>query len=856
MSEEKSKRERRFEDSPIFHERSENFTGNFFQRLQMQVSSFLTRSRPADEVRRMQLILLGITILIVTFALSYPGFAQSDLDLSPDGPYRAGNTATQDVVAGTDIEFVLEKSLEEARVRAARNAPIRLTRDFGVLSKPAGASADPDEELSFSQMLANDLDQVAGCRGPGGTAGPNCVRRNVPHWRSLTDNEIYNLTSLDQAALLAQIERIVSILFSRFVFLEERIPVPEFRAFAAVKMSNINYTGATEPGDPPAENVIQRRNIRDGSTLLAFEREATNLMPELSALRRRALAKLSQSYLKDLKGSRFDLEDSQQAREKARNEVPVSEHVRKIKRGQAIVQKGQIISEEDYQALDLHQEGRAWDRFWQIVAILVQQAILMGLLLYFAMRFATRQISAVSSNLIVFITIWLFALLILALEGSWTANANHNEVTHFFGAWVPIGLFAVMFAIIFGEVFSLPIALYMAFLVFISSRYDGVSLMISATLGVVGAILGARIKKRVQFITTALMLAGINFVLVSVGYLYGGRPILAGAGIDSIFSEHYAEAVSVALLSGVLTFIVMIVLPVYETLFNIPTRFRLAELADPSHPLLKEMFKLAPSTWTHTLMVAALVEKACERLGLNVPLARTGIYFHDIGKMRNAGFFIENQHLIPKPENVDRDKPQVAARVIIDHVLDGIKMAEAYRLPREVIAFIPEHHGTSTMAFFYHKALEKMKRKVRREDFRYPGPIPQSKETGIAMIADSVEAASRSLDEVTEESLNNLIQKITNIKVQENQLDESGLTMGDLSVVKEAFVDVLISSFHSRPKYPNQADTEKLESRNQSGAALKSKRKKTAAVAKSSSKASAKTRAKPDPRKKKASSRR
>ncbi|MEQ9365425.1 MAG: HDIG domain-containing protein [Leptospirales bacterium] len=826
MSEEKSKRERRFQDSPIFHERSENFTGNIFQRLQMRVSSFLTRSRPADEVRRMQLILLGLTILIVTFALSYPGFAQSDLDLSPDGPFRAGNTAPQDVIASTDIEFVLDKSLEEARVRAARNAPIRLTRDFGVLSKPGGGAArQEDGDQTFARMLAADLEQIAECRGPGGgTAGPNCVRRNVPHWRSLTDKEIYNLTSLGQAALLAQIERIVSILFSRFVFLEERIPAPAFRDFAAVKMRNINYTGATEPGDPPAENVIQRRNIRDGSTLLAFEREATNLMPELSALRRRALAKLSQTYLKDLKGSRFDLEDSQTAREQARNQVPVSEHVRKIKRGQAIVQKDQIISEEDYQALDLHQAGRAWDRFWQIVAILVQQAILMGLLLYFAMRFATRQISAVSSNLIVFITVWLFALLILALESSWTQNVNHNEVTHFFGSWVPIGLFAVMFAIIFGEVFTLPIALYLAFLVFISSRYDGVSLMISATLGIVGAILGARIKKRVQFITTALMLAGINFVLVSVGYLYGGRPILAGAGVDAIFSPHYAEAVSVALLSGVLTFIVMIVLPVYETLFNIPTRFRLAELADPSHPLLKEMFKLAPSTWTHTLMVAALVEKACERLALNVPLARTGIYFHDIGKMKNAGFFIENQHLIPKPENVDRDKPQVAARVVIDHVLDGIKMAEAFRLPREVIAFIPEHHGTSTMAFFYHKALEKMKRKVRREDFRYPGPIPQSKETGIAMIADSVEAASRSLDEVTEESLSNLIQKITNLKVQENQLDESGLTMGDLSVVKEAFVDVLISSFHSRPKYPNQADTEKLESRNSAGSA--SKRKK------------------------------
>ena len=124
------------------------------------------------------------------------------------------------------------------------------------------------------------------------------------------------------------------------------------------------------------------------------------------------------------------------------------------------------------------------------------------------------------------------------------------------------------------------------------------------------------------------------------------------------------------------TLLVLGVLPIYETLFNIPTRFKLMELADPSHPLLRQLFQRAPSTWMHTMMVASLTERACEKLDLNTVLARAGIYFHDIGKMVNAGFFIENQHLIPKPENIDKNDPSRAAKVVIAHVLDGIKMAK------------------------------------------------------------------------------------------------------------------------------------------------------------------------------------
>ena len=252
-------------------------------------------------------------------------------------------------------------------------------------------------------------------------------------------------------------------------------------------------------------------------------------------------------------------------------------------------------------------------------------------------------------------------------------------------------------------------------------------------------------------------------------------------------------------------------------IFNIPTRFKLQELADTGHPLLQALLTKAPSTYTHTFMVAALSERAAQNLGLDWLLVRVGVYFHDIGKIPNAGFFVENQHLIPKKENIDKNNPGLAAKIVIDHVIDGIEMAKKARLPREIISFIPEHHGTSTMAFFYHKALADLspnqRKRIHKKDFMYPGPKPQRKETAIVMIADSVEAASRSLDEITPQALDDLIQKIINIKLAENQLDECGLTLGDLSIVKSSFKEILLSSLHQRPKYPSSEDTKKLENK-------------------------------------------
>ncbi|MCB1327444.1 MAG: HDIG domain-containing protein [Leptospiraceae bacterium] len=792
---------------------------DYFQSLVVRISMFFTQSRSREYVRRLQYWLLGVTVCFTTFSLVFPGLRPPEIDLSEGGPWTVGRIAPGDQVAFTNIEFLLESEYRRAQEAARRTARLHFVRDFYALTRESEEQAE-GENPSVRQMLNEDIAAFRQCRGQGGGLArvracmENLQRsQGVPRWRRLSDREFQTLMYLPVDAVDTLISQLSNLIFQHYVILTDPVDDPLMREWngTAVQVRDINRT-------QPSTAEIPRDKMITGNQL--FDQRRREDFRELGASRMAnnwnrqagdAVIKLSMAYLHRAQGYRFDAEASREAASRAAADVPVADYMRRIRQGESIVKAGDVIKEETQLALTEQQDDWYRELVARIVSILLQQAILTALLLYFVLRFAPRRFHDVSSNLIIFSTIWIFAIVLMVLQQRWVDDLNANVAAHFFGAWAPIGLFVVTLALIFGETLTIALGMYLAFLVFIAGKYEGVSLLIAITVALVGTLLGARIKRRVHFLSAAFVLGLLSMLLVTAGYLYTGREITAGFNQEGWLSPGYRAALGAAFLGAGATFFALVALPVYEALFNIPTRFKLTELADPSHPLLQEMFQKAPSTWTHTLMVAALTEKACERLGLDTMLARTGIYFHDIGKMKNAGFFIENQHLIPRPENIDRDNPAKAARVIIDHVLDGIRLADHYRLPREVKAFIPEHHGTSTMAFFYHKALEKMKRRVKRDDFRYPGPIPQSKETGIAMIADSLEAASRSLDEISEDTLNNLIQKIINIKLAENQLDESGLTVGDLQVIKDAFREVLISSYHSRPKYPNQEDTRKLE---------------------------------------------
>lgn len=253
---------------------------------------------------------------------------------------------------------------------------------------------------------------------------------------------------------------------------------------------------------------------------------------------------------------------------------------------------------------------------------------------------------------------------------------------------------------------------------------------------------------------------------------------------------------------GILSsFVAMMFIPLLETVFNYTTDVKLLELSSLNHPLMKEMIVKAPGTYHHSLSVGAMVERAATEINANPLLAKVMAYYHDIGKMEHAPYFIENQKPGYNPHN--HITPYMSKTILIAHVKDGAELGLKYKLGRPIIDGILQHHGTTLISYFYNKAVKEENANVDEESFRYPGPKPQFKEAALVMLADSVEAAARSLAEPTAVKLTNLVENIIRMKFIDGQLDQCNLTLKDLSIIEKAFKETLISINHQRITYPH-----------------------------------------------------
>lgn len=296
-----------------------------------------------------------------------------------------------------------------------------------------------------------------------------------------------------------------------------------------------------------------------------------------------------------------------------------------------------------------------------------------------------------------------------------------------------------------------------------------------------------------------------SFLFILIGYtasiLAFGLERFAPA--ESMLIE-FAFAASNALISPVLTYGLLIF---FERLFNITTDLTLLELSNFDRPLLRELARKAPGTFNHSMTMGTIAEAAAEKIGANALLARVGAYYHDIGKIIEPQGFVENQM---NSQNLHESlPPEESAKLIVKHVNEGIDLARQYKLPQELIDFIPMHHGTTVSTYFYEKAKNLYgDDKVKLDDYKYPGPKPNSKETAIVMLADGCESAVRSISDPDALKVENMINNIFNSRLKESQLDDAPITFSDISKMKEAFLSILISQHHRRIKYPKQEDAE------------------------------------------------
>ncbi|MDI6765451.1 MAG: HDIG domain-containing protein [Bacteroidota bacterium] len=329
-------------------------------------------------------------------------------------------------------------------------------------------------------------------------------------------------------------------------------------------------------------------------------------------------------------------------------------------------------------------------------------------------------------------------------------------------------------------------------------RGNDYSLALSSIMaGTLGAYTVRDVRSRTQIFR--------SLVFIFLGYLVS-IIALSLEELDSIqvILTKITFALANAVFSPVLTYALLIF---FERFFKVTTDLTYVELADFNHPLLMELSEKAPGTFHHSLAIGNLAESAADAIGANTILARVGGYYHDIGKILKPEYFVENQ--VGPHNRHTRLKPRMSALIISSHVREGMELGRERGIPETVIDFIPQHHGTTRISFFYDKALKQAAKKppkdvIQEDDFLYPGPKPQTKETGIVMLADSVEAIVRTLPNLTPQKLESIIENLIKHRFMEGQLDECELTLRDLTKIKEAFLKILMGIHHQRIQYPGQ----------------------------------------------------
>jgi putative nucleotidyltransferase with HDIG domain len=781
----------------------------FLESRMAKFTDHLTMIRRQEYIWKLQIILVLLTLVMQTGFISFPYFGQEKIDLSPDGEYALGSVSPENIISQIEIVYYDPQKTQIERTRAYNSGSYIFERDYIYLTNTVYTVID-EEINNLKNLSFNNPKNI-----------PTLLSKNL-RWKNKSKEDLEFLIQFpDKDKLKELIQQCTNLLFSSSCILKES---PELLGSMKIYGGKVNNRGIKEKYSIlDGKFIIPRDSLYSNKDTINIVQELINdKFPKIEVETMAVIKRMSLSYLYSYPACSYNAEDTEEEKLGLQDKVvPIKS---KIQKNEKLISKGELITPETFLKLEQLNLQASRTNLKSIFSVLIVQLVVVSIMLTFLKKYDPKKLNDLGSNLIIFSLIWILIINSFIASRLYYHPDNNYDSTFYFGLFVPIGLICLLISFIFDEQLAIASGFFLSFYIFQISFNNLYTFIIVFSIAIFSSIQGSKIRKRIDFIKSGILISGIEIILSTSGYLLDNRDFWVTSSSDSILKEFLSANIIKVYLACIINgfacvTIAQFLLPIYEYLFNIPTRFKLQELADTGHPLLQALLTLAPSTYTHTFMVAAMSERAAQKLNLNWLLIRAGVYFHDIGKIPNAGFFVENQHLIPKAENIDKNNPGKAAKIVIDHVIDGIEMAKKARLPREVIDFIPEHHGTSTMAFFYHKALSnlspKQRSKINKKDFQYPGPKPQSKETAIVMIADSVEAASRSLDQITIEALNELIQKIINIKLDENQLDESGITLGDLKVIKDAFIEILISSLHHRPKYPNSEATIKLEKESQ-----------------------------------------
>lgn len=469
----------------------------------------------------------------------------------------------------------------------------------------------------------------------------------------------------------------------------------------------------------------------------------------------------------------YDQTLTNQAKDLAASQV---EKVIYIK-GQYIVNAGQPITEAQMEMLS--ELGLLKDKvdFSLIFGVFVAVFICLGIIVLYIFYFEKELLD----NPIILLMIGL--ILILSLGLSYVTSLLNPYL-------VPAAMAGMLLAILTKPRIAMVINMVLAVLISYMLGMQIYALLMTLAGGMVGIMFVQARQHRY-----VIVWAGIAVSLVSIMAILSSEMLSSGGWNRPLNSSFYG------LMSGMLASVLTIgTLPIWENLFNIITPLRLMELANPNQPLLKRLLMETPGTYHHSIIVANLAESAADAIGANGLMARVGAYYHDIGKLVRPYYFKENQLYSENPH--DKLNPVLSKKIITSHTKDGIELAKKYKIPVVIQDFISQHHGTTPVAYFFHKAKENNS-DIEIEDFRYTGPKPTSKEVALVMLADTVEAAVRAMSDRNAEKIEEQIRKLIRDKLLDGQLDNAALTIKDLDTAATSFTKVISGIFHERIEYPD-----------------------------------------------------
>lgn len=533
---------------------------------------------------------------------------------------------------------------------------------------------------------------------------------------------------------------------------------------------------------------VMRTNIREVDLEDARQQLPSLVSLSLSEDQVQLVVELASAFVAP--NSVYSEEDTQAARDAAIADILTV--TRSIIAGETIVRRGEIVQAEDIEALQevgLLTTFSGWQNQAGTLAVVALSAVLLILffLSYPGILKNTKKLT-------------LFLILFLLFLGiSRYVTPGHLVIPYLF----PMAAYPLLVAALIDRRAALFTTIPMAILAAYGMPH-ALDLTLYYSLGGLMGLLSLRRPQRLSAYVTVAGIISVSGAVILVAY----RIIDPATDVTGLVTLIGASIFNGIASAGITVLLEYILAP----LLDLTTTLQLVELSRPDHPLLQRLLREVPGTYQHSLQVANLAEQAAEMIQANGMLARVGALYHDIGKMKNPQFFIENQGSNQINTHDDMD-PVESATIIIDHVDHGLELAKKYRLPRRIREFIPEHHGTLFTRYQYGKALEEAngdESKIDKSKFRYSGPRPQSVETALVMLADGSEAYVRSQNPETDEALRTLIKDMVDRRVKTGQLNNTEITLKDLKVIIESFTATLKGTYHSRVDYPEEDKPDSL----------------------------------------------